>query len=351
MTLKKKLLVHVLIWLIYISYELGFVVITSRIHITPAPLLIYYGLNISLFYFNAHVLLNFAFLKTRRRYLNAACLIILELAVYLAIKYVLDNLLTGHFTLRSGHLPVSHLYIYENLYRGASFTGLSIAYFSTRYMSRFREKAYEEETGRLRAITRNLELENQIFSVENAYLQNQISPHLLFNSLSFIHSAVYKLSDAAGKGIMRLAELMRYSLVSANGTGTIPLPKEIEQMENLIALCAMRFPGEFFVRVHKKGRLKGREIIPLALITLVENMLKHGDLGDKKHPARISLELAENRLIFEATNKKRHVSLYPSGGLGLKNIEKRLQNHYRDRYSMLIRNENEHFTITLTISL
>ncbi|QEM12431.1 hypothetical protein [Mucilaginibacter rubeus] len=80
-------------------------------------------------------------------------------------------------------------------------------------------------------------------------------------------------------------------------------------------------------------------------------MLKHGDLGDKKHPARISLELAENRLIFEASNKKRQVSLYPSGGLGLKNIEKRLQNHYQDRYSMLIRDENEHFTITLTISL
>jgi len=351
MTLKRKILIHAIIWLAFIGYELGFVVITGNIPVTLAPLLIYYLLNISLFYFNAHILLSFTFLRTKRRYFNSACLIILELAAYLALKYLLDNLLTGHWPAGPGLLHISDIYLYQNIYRGLSFTGLSIAYFSTLYMFRFREKTFEMETGRLRMLARNLELENQIFSVENAYLQNQISPHLLFNSLSFIHNAVYRISDVAGKGIMRLADLMRYSLVSADGMGTTGLSQEIVQVENLIALCAMRFPGEFFIRFHKKGRFTGRKIIPLVLITLTENMLKHGDIGDKKHPARIRLELSESRLSFEIHNKKRSSSLYPKVGLGLKNIEKRLRNHYGDRYSLQIRDHEDSFNVQLTIDL
>ncbi|MES2267483.1 MAG: sensor histidine kinase [Bacteroidota bacterium] len=194
-------------------------------------------------------------------------------------------------------------------------------------------------------------MENKYISVENAYLQNQISPHLLFNSLNFIYNKVYKESAEAGNSVSLLADLMRYSLVSADDTRTVLLSQEVKQLENLIALCQMRFSGQFYLRVKKSGKLSTTQIIPLILITLVENMMKHGDLGDKNQPALISLELKDNRLSFSTRNKIRNTNLYPKNGVGLKNIDKRLSNYYQGRYTFLTGSEDEIFTTKLTIEL
>jgi LytS/YehU family sensor histidine kinase len=218
-------------------------------------------------------------------------------------------------------------------------------------MLRFKERNHQMETEQLKTIAHTLELENRYMSVENAYLQNQISPHLLFNSLNFIYNAVYKKSAEAGNSVMLLADLMRYSLVGADDTRTVMLSQEVKQLENLIALCRMRFSDQFYLRFKKKGKLAGAHIIPLVLITLVENMMKHGDLGEKKKPALITLELRENRLSFETRNKKRNTSLYPKGGLGLKNIEKRLTNYYQEGYILHARDVDDLFIVTLNIEL
>jgi two-component system LytT family sensor kinase len=182
-------------------------------------------------------------------------------------------------------------------------------------------------------------------------LQNQISPHLLFNSLNFIYNKVYKESAEAGNSVSRLADLMRYSLVSADDTRTVVLSQEVKQLENLIALCQMRFSGQFYLRFKKKGKLATVQIIPLILITLVENIMKHGDLGDKKFPCLIALQLEDNRLHFQTTNKIRNTNLYPKNGLGLKNIEKRLNNYYQGSYSFLTGAEDGIFTVNLKIEL
>ena len=78
---------------------------------------------------------------------------------------------------------------------------------------------------------------------------------------------------------------------------------------------------------------------------------KHGDLGEKRVPAQISLERQENKIVFETLNKKRNTSLYPKGGLGLRNIEKRLNNYYHERYTLLARDVEDLFTVTLTIDI
>jgi LytS/YehU family sensor histidine kinase len=264
---------------------------------------------------------------------------------------VLDNLMTGHLIITQGHLPVTKIYLYQNVYRGTTFIGLSVAYFLTVSLFRSRERVHVMASDQLRAVARNLDLENKYIAVENAFLQNQISPHLLFNSLNFIYNSVYLLSERAGKGVIRLAELMHYSLVSADGNRKVMLAKEVKQVENLIALCSMRFPDEFFLRFRKKGRLTGLQIIPLVLLTLVENMMKHGDIGERKRPANIKLEVRGNQLLFETDNKKRNSSLYQKGGLGLKNMEKRLNNFYGDRYTLLIRDMEDLFTVSLKIEL
>jgi hypothetical protein len=340
-----------MVWLIFIFYEITFLHFTAGYNVHLFNAIIFYILNIGLFYFNAHVVLDFAFFKTKLPYWTAILLILTEMSGYLFIKYGIDLSLDVLHMTGSKKLRVNEQYVFTNLWRCIYFIGLSIAYWSMLYMLRFKEKNHRIETEQLKTVAKNLELENKYMSVENAYLQNQISPHLLFNSLNFIYNTVYLKSENAGKSVMRLAELMRYSLVSADDTRTVMLCQEVEQLENLVELCRMRFGEEFFLRVRKKGKLAGVRIIPLVLITLVENMMKHGDLGDKRLPAQIILEQQENKLVFETRNKKRNTSLYPKGGLGLKNIEKRLNNYYHERYTLLARDVEDLFTVNLTIDL
>ncbi|MCQ6958324.1 histidine kinase [Mucilaginibacter sp. JC4] len=207
------------------------------------------------------------------------------------------------------------------------------------------------EKEQLRSIAHTLELENKYITAENAYLQNQISPHLLFNSLNFIYGAIHKLSERAGKGVMLLSEIMRYSLVSSEDNRTVLLADEVDQIERLIELSHLRFEHQLYIRFIKRGKLKGVRVLPLILITLVENMVKHGDLGAPNQPGRISLTYMENQLAFKTENLKRTSSPHPPGGIGLKNIEKRLSNFYPDRYEFEIQDTETLFTVTLNINL
>jgi two-component system LytT family sensor kinase len=351
MNLKSTVLKHILVWLIFVSYELAYLFFTVGLHASVAHFTIYYGLNILLFYTNSYLVLDFSFFKTRAPYIISCSLILFEMLLYLVVKYALDFLLG-----KSTYHPIYHTtfwkqYIVTNIWRAIYFIGLSIAFWSTRYMLKFRDINHRMENEQLKSIARNLELENKYISVENAYLQNQISPHLLFNSLAFIYNSIYKFSETAGNGVMRLSELMRYSLVSADDKRTVSLSDEIKQMENLIGLCRLQYNGHFYLRFKRKGKIIGFNIIPLILITVVENMIKHGDLGDAKCTAQISLTVVDRQLIFESSNLKKKTNLYPKGGLGLKNVEKRLKNYYQDRYTLTVEESEDLFIIHLNIEL
>src|SRR5665213_1898604 len=330
---RKIIIWHALVWLLFISYEVAYIRFTVGIQASIFHFAVYYLLNIGLFYFNAHIVLDFAVFRTRHPIIISIILIIVEVICYLLIKYILDYLLSVPPRSISGQIENVRQYLLANIWRGIYFLGFSIAYWSMLYMLKYKEKNHAMETEQLRHITENLALENKYISAENAFLQNQISPHLLFNSLNFIYNTVYSISEKAGNGVILLADLMRYSLTSSTDGKTVSLLKEAEQVENLIRLNQLRFDGQLYLKFKKKGNLKEVFIIPLILITLVENMMKHGDLGEARQPACIELEMSAGRLTFRTKNKTRTFSPYPPGGLGVKNIEKRLNNFYHDRYS------------------
>lgn len=342
---------HVLVWVLFILYELSIIKITVGILSSPFQFVIYYTLNIILFYFNAHVILDFAFFKTTRPYLISILLIILELIFFLYLKLHVDVWYAGTGTVQY-RLDKLHEKLYlTNIFREIFFVGFSIAYWSMLYMVKFKERNHVMEKEGLKQVAHSLEMENKYIVAENAYLQNQISPHLLFNTLNFIYNTIHKLSDKAGRGVMLLAELMRYSLLSSQDNRMVSLSDEVKQIEKLIELCSLRFDNALYLRFAKKGKLKDVLIPPLILVTLVENMLKHGDLGEKGQPGRIVLEISGNALTFTTQNLKRQSSPHPPSGMGLHNIEKRLTNLYPKKHRFTAyATENNYYT-ELTLNL
>jgi LytS/YehU family sensor histidine kinase len=211
-------------------------------------------------------------------------------------------------------------------------------------MKEIEQKALIEEKERQR-------LELELVSSQNAFLQAQINPHLLFNTLNFIHSEVQEVSETASQAIITLSDMMRYSLVENTMDGKVSLEKEIEQIENLIRINQYRFNNKLCLRLDVEGEFETARIVPLVLVPFVENLFKYADLTDASNPANVRLSVKDGIMEFSTFNKKRKTISFSSPGIGINNIRTRLQSTYGDRFSLELDEHDSDFSVYLKIIL
>ncbi|MEL7341457.1 MAG: histidine kinase [Bacteroidota bacterium] len=186
---------------------------------------------------------------------------------------------------------------------------------------------------------------------ELSFLRSQISPHFLFNILNSIVYLIRSNSSEAESVTLKLSELMRYMLYSPQ-QGQVLMEEEIGYLENYIALQRTRFGEDVDIRFTRSGKNTDLSIEPMILIPFVENAFKHG-VGLVKDPIiEIAVTLADQQLNFHVGNK---VGPDPpeakdgSSGIGLKNVRRRLELLYPDRYELTIREEDDWFLVDLVI--
>ncbi|HWV70037.1 sensor histidine kinase [Chitinophaga sp.] len=206
----------------------------------------------------------------------------------------------------------------------------------------------------LRAERRQKEQQAEQLSSELKFLRSQVSPHFLFNVLTNLVSLARKKSDQLEPALIRLSDLMRYMLYDTGKK--VLLSQEILYLNSYIALQQLRFGNEVAVNVQMAGsETAGNYTIePMLLIPFVENAFKHGT-GYTPHPAiDIQLAVKEDVLIFEVTNEydsDPNASKDENSGIGLMNVQTRLQLLYPGRHQLLIRDEPPLFHIALTLTL
>jgi two-component system LytT family sensor kinase len=195
-----------------------------------------------------------------------------------------------------------------------------------------------------------LQLEAQISQANFNFLKAQINPHFLHNTLNFLYAKALPHSPDLSEGILILSDIMRYALSKGNQKdGKALIADEIEHMKNVIKISQLRYSNTLKVNFEVKGEIEGKLIIPFVLITLVENALMHGDLKNEEHPLEIRLNVKGNELFFVCRNKKRVGPKHPSTGLGLENIQRRLELAYGTKYKFKIMDEAEFYTAELNI--
>ncbi|WP_377127789.1 sensor histidine kinase [Mucilaginibacter antarcticus] len=348
----KLLLKHISGWVIFIIYEISFVRFSIGVFAPLQNYLCYYGLNVVLFYCNAHLILPFA-IKSRRNYIIIPLLMVLELFFYLLFKYALDTVLAfSKNQVISQTIYIKQLLL-PNLYRGISFLGCSSLYWAVLRMMLFRNRVHESETTHLVILKEKAELEKNLAEAMTAYLQQQISPHLLFNTLTFIHNTYYKHSRTASQCVLLLVDIMRFSLEEVDIKGKTTLKKEIAQIQNFIELNQLRFDYELYIDFKVAGNVESAQIIPLILLTLTENIFKHGYLKEKKGEAKIYITVnAQNELKFESWNLKKHEpEKRRLRSIGIKNVLKRLDYSYQHHYKLKISDEEDSFGVELMMQL
>jgi len=193
----------------------------------------------------------------------------------------------------------------------------------------------------------NNRLKAEAVKAELAFLKSQINPHFLYNTLNYIYSLAIPVSDQLAEAILRLSALMRYTL-SDSPDGRVKLVKEIEYLESFIALFRMRFEPNFYVEFKTDGWKETDEIAALILIPFVENAFKHGVVNHVDHPVKISLTVKDQQLVFQVCNKISPAQKDKSSGVGLMNIQRRLNLIYSGQYDLSVSsNENTYQSILI----
>lgn len=189
------------------------------------------------------------------------------------------------------------------------------------------------------------DLEKANLETELLFLKTQISPHFFFNTLNNIHSLAIEKSDKTSKIILKLSELMRYLLYETRKKRQT-LENEILCIQNYLDLEKVRHDNTLEVNMSISGDIKDKKIAPILLLAFIENAFKHGvnkNIGYVK--INISLVIKENFLYFTVSNpmpsevtQTNHIG--HSGGIGLKNVSKRLALGYDENdYELTLKEE------------
>ncbi|MGF1924280.1 MAG: sensor histidine kinase [Bacteroidia bacterium] len=263
--------------------------------------------------------------------------LVVAMASFILLRYLIEEVLYPKWFGFGNYLNTStYYYITNNIYYGTSFIVVSAAIYGVQYT--------------LQSEQANRKLKDEAIKAELAFLKSQINPHFLYNTLNYIYSLAIPVSDKLANAVLRLSDLMRYTLTeSANGK--VQLATELEYIESYVSLFKMRFEPVFCVDLDADGVTIKDEIAPLLLIPFVENAFKHGVINDPKNPVRIHLKVQHNKLTFEVSNKINHSQKDYSSGIGLVNIHRRLDLIYPDQHELLISNDGRTYQITLIIFL
>ncbi|MBC6109552.1 sensor histidine kinase [Pedobacter fastidiosus] len=193
--------------------------------------------------------------------------------------------------------------------------------------------------------------EEEKHHAQYTFLRAQINPHFLNNTLNFFYAKSLPLSSELSDGIMTLSQIMHYSLKQDDDDQTVLIDEEIEHIKNVIKINQLRFKHELMIDFEVLGNTGKVSIIPFVLITIVENILKHGDCTDESNHAKILLEIGEdNSISLRTYNKKKESSTELSSGIGMENIKKRLNYYYGSKFNLSIDETETEYSISLIIN-
>ncbi len=195
------------------------------------------------------------------------------------------------------------------------------------------------------------EMEKQNLQTEMNQLKAQLHPHFLFNTMNNLYAMSVGESAKTSESIARFSELLRSVLYDCNET-EVDLNKEISLICNYIDLEKIRYGERLKIGFEITGETTGLKIAPMLLFTFVENSFKHGAGADTGKPSiQISIQTGLNEFIFRVENSKPQVVLNKvnQGGIGLKNVQKRLDLIYGKNYSLKINDDFQKFEVVLKI--
>jgi two-component system LytT family sensor kinase len=271
----------------------------------------------------------------QKKYLAYLGGLILGFGFYIIVKNTHDAYLTV-FTQK----PALHFWRY-------SFYNFSIALF---YMAFAVALQLSKEWFFQRERLRQMEVEK--LNTELQYLKSQINPHFLFNSLNTIFFQIDKSNQHARDTLTKFSDMLRFQLYECNGHA-ISLEREVSYLRNYVDLQRLRRDERYAIEFTTEGDLTEKTLTPLLFIPLVENAFKHishHTSGGNKVKILIASKGDDIQLTVTNTKVDKEQSPGQVGGIGIKNLIRRLELQYPDRHRLEVDNGRKEYVVRLTLN-
>jgi two-component system, LytTR family, sensor kinase len=296
------------------------------------------------------VVINFIFFEYGLPYVKRRQHIVFKILLFLVVVWIQMMLYSfGSYAWRSIGIQL-HLYValidFDSVLAGVS-NGFPFAFFS---MFFFGVIKHFYDHNKLKLTARQLLIEKQ--QAELNYLKSQTNPHFLFNTLNNIYSLARDKSDLAPESILRLSQILRFTLYETGGA-YISIEQELKIISDYIALEQLRYDDSLHINFNHDIEDMKQALPPLLLIPLVENAFKHGVSETRNQPfVDIHLSAHRRQLEFIVKNSTEESSdgVSVKENIGLTNLRRQLELLYTD-YSLSVHQAESVFVATLKINL
>jgi sensor histidine kinase YesM len=191
------------------------------------------------------------------------------------------------------------------------------------------------------------ELNSRHLASELNLLKSQVQPHFLFNTLNNIYYLAYTKNEKTAEVVARLSDIMRY-FVDEAPKEKVPIDTEMRFIKNYIELEQIRMRHPVQLSVDYPETTTSRQIPPMLLIPLVENIYKHGvDKTVTGNTATITLQQEMDYWLFTTQNIIPDDAIGGAGGSGLNNLRKRLELLYGKDFVLSTAHHDHVFTAIL----
>lgn len=197
-------------------------------------------------------------------------------------------------------------------------------------------------------ISQQSKLENERLKQENlqaklSLLQEQVSPHFLFNSLGTLRTMMEE--KAPREFIQRLSDVYRY-LLSNKTADLVMLRAELDFTLAYLHILKERFENALITEIEVTHEAYYRKLPPVTLQLLIENAVKH-NIVSVEMPLQIRIYTNGHDWLVVSNSLQPRKSVSDSLGSGLSNI--------RERYRILagldisVTKTDHHFTVSIPL--
>lgn len=342
-----RVLTHILFWV-------GYMALYTGVHADGGERFLHYFLGeleglpaaILVAYVNLYVL--FPFFFARRKYLLYVAGALLVLFAGAIVTRVMEENGDPFFYARTGadyfySHTIDPIFTWSRIFKTMTWL-LSPVLLLTLVIRIFQQSFMQEQ--------QQQELAKEKLAAELDYLKAQIHPHFLFNTLNNLYALTLEASPVAPAVVLKLSGLVSYMLYDSQA-GEIALEKEIAHIRNYMELETLRYGNRLDVSLNVSGETGEKMIAPLLLVPFVENAFKHGVSNETDNVwVTIDLKVKNGWLQMKVENSAGdHPKTGDKSGIGLQNVNKRLQLLYPQLHELVTQKEAGRYMVDLKIKL
>jgi signal transduction histidine kinase len=194
----------------------------------------------------------------------------------------------------------------------------------------YRERDAQARADSLQFALEKATLERQALDAQLRLLHAQIEPHFLFNTLANVQALVESKSERAAPVLRHLIAYLRAAMPQLNDT-VATLASEIRLVRAYLELMHLRMPDRLRFEIALAPELEGVRFPTMALLTLVENAVRHG-IDTSEEGGRIEVggrrDAASGEVTLWVADTGVGMAETAAQGTGLANLRARLLAFY-----------------------